>query len=69
MLLNIATKIFGSSNDRQIKKMHTYVEQINALEPDFVKLSDTELKAKTQEFRTRLENGETPLFVKRPNAP
>tara|TARA_R110002124_G_scaffold64985_2_gene177448 strand:- start:252494 stop:255238 length:2745 start_codon:yes stop_codon:yes gene_type:complete len=59
MLLNIATKIFGSSNDRQIKKMHTYVEQINALEPDFVKLSDTELKAKTQEFRTRLENGET----------
>ena len=49
MLLNIATKIFGSSNDRQIKKMHTYVEQINALEPDFEKLNDDELKAKTPE--------------------
>lgn len=59
MLLNLATKIFGSSNERQLKKLNGYVEKINALEPEFEKLNDEELKAKTDEFRTRLENGET----------
>ncbi|MEC7576004.1 MAG: DEAD/DEAH box helicase, partial [Pseudomonadota bacterium] len=59
MLLNFATKIFGSSNERQLKKMRVYVEKINALEPEFEKLDDAALKGKTAEFRTRLENGET----------
>ena len=60
MLLNkIAKALFGSANDRFVKKQFKIVEQINALEPDFVKLSDEQLKAKTQEFRARLENGET----------
>ena len=59
MLLNLATKIFGSSNERQLKKLNGYVEKINALEPELEALNDAELKAKTSEFRTRLENGET----------
>ena len=59
MLGKIARKIFGSANDRFIKKQYKIVEQINALEPDFIKLSDDELKAKTDEFRKRIKNGET----------
>jgi len=59
MLGQIARKIFGSANDRFVKKQYKTVNQINALEPDFIKLSDEELKAKTDEFRQRLKNGET----------
>ncbi|OFW87930.1 MAG: preprotein translocase subunit SecA [Alphaproteobacteria bacterium RIFCSPHIGHO2_12_FULL_45_9] len=59
MLLNFATKIFGSSNERVIKNMRSKVEEINALEPSIAKLSDDELKAKTQEFRSRIEGGAT----------
>ena len=59
MLLNLATKIFGSSNERQLKKLRVYVDKINALEPEFEKLDEAALKGKTAEFRTRLENGET----------
>ena len=59
MLGQIARKIFGSANDRFVKKQYKIVNQINALEPDFVKLSDEQLKAKTIEFRERLKKGET----------
>ena len=59
MLTDIARKIFGSANDRFIKKQHKLVEQINALEESFIKLSDEELKNKTIEFRNRLKEGET----------
>ena len=59
MLGKIARKIFGSANDRFVKKLYKIVNQINALEPNFIKLSDEELKAKTDEFRGRLKNGET----------
>ncbi len=59
MLGKIARKIFGSANDRFIKKQYKIVNQINALEPDFIKLSDEQLKAKTEEFRQRIKNGET----------
>lgn len=59
MLGKIARKIFGSANDRFVKKLYKTVNKINALEPDFIKLSDEELKAKTDEYRTRLKNGET----------
>jgi preprotein translocase subunit SecA len=58
MLLNFATKIFGSSNDRIIKNMRPKVEVINAMETDFVSLSDDQLKAKTTEFKARIANGE-----------
>ena len=59
MLGKIARKIFVSANDRFIKKQYKIVNQINALEPDFIKLSDEQLKAKTEEFRQRIKNGET----------
>ncbi|CCG88283.1 preprotein translocase subunit SecA [Erwinia piriflorinigrans] len=58
MLIKLLTKIFGSSNDRTLRRMRKAVEQINKMEADFVKLSDDELKAKTVEFRARLEKGE-----------
>ena len=59
MLTDIARKIFGSANDRFVKKQYKIVEQINALEESFIKLSDEELKNKTLEFRNRLKEGET----------
>lgn len=59
MLNKIARTLFGSANDRFVKKQFRTVEKINALEPEFVKLSDEELRAKTDEFRSRLKNGET----------
>ena len=58
-MLNIARKLFGSSNDREIKRMRPIVDQINALEPDFVELDDAALAQKTVEFRERHENGES----------
>ncbi len=51
-------KIFGTRNERLIRKMLPLVERINALEPDFDKLSDDELKAKTPEFKGRIAKGE-----------
>ncbi|WP_455817627.1 preprotein translocase subunit SecA [Pseudomonas cerasi] len=58
MLIKLLTKVFGSSNDRTLRRMRKSVELINKMEPDFEKLSDEELKAKTVEFRARLEKGE-----------
>src|SRR5699024_9746434 len=54
----IVTKIFGSRNERAIRRMRKVVAQINQLEPEFEKLTDDELKAKTDEFRERLKKGE-----------
>ena len=59
MATNILTKIFGSRNDRLLKQYRTVVARINALEPDFEKLSDDALRAKTQEFKERVAKGET----------
>lgn len=59
MLNKIARALFGSANDRFVKKQFKIVEKINALEPLIEKLSDQELKAKTDEFKNRLKNGET----------
>lgn len=59
MLNKIARAVFGSANDRFVNKQFRIVENINALEPDFIKLSDQELKEKTNEFRQRLIDGET----------
>ena len=53
------TKIFGSRNQRLVKAYRRRCAQINALEPSMKKLSDEELKAKTGEFRARLDRGET----------
>lgn len=59
MLTKLLTKVFGSRNDRTLRRMRKLVGVINGMEPAMEKLSDDELKAKTDEFRGRLEKGET----------
>jgi preprotein translocase subunit SecA len=58
MASNILTKIFGSRNDRLLKTYRKTVERINALELEYEKLSDDQLRAKTQEFKDRVAAGE-----------
>ena len=53
----LAKAIFGSANDRQVKKYQPRVDAINALEPEYAALSDDQLRAKTQEFRDQLAAG------------
>ncbi|MEM9681955.1 MAG: preprotein translocase subunit SecA [Pseudomonadota bacterium] len=55
----ILRSVFGTSNDRLVKQMQPTVAAINALEPELESLSDEELKAQTERFRERLEQGET----------
>jgi preprotein translocase subunit SecA len=59
MLEDILKKFFGTNHDRQIKKIQPRVHAINALEPEFKKLSDAQLKAKTAEFKQKLDQGAT----------
>ncbi|MRD47197.1 preprotein translocase subunit SecA [Caenimonas koreensis] len=59
MAKNILTTIFGSRNDRLLKQYRRVVERINALEPELEKLSEAQLRGKTDEFKARLANGET----------
>ncbi|PSU32712.1 preprotein translocase subunit SecA [Photobacterium lutimaris] len=58
MLSKLLTKVIGSRNDRTLRRMRKIVDQINKLEPQFESLQDEELKAKTVEFRERIEQGE-----------
>ena len=60
MISKLLKKIFGSRNDRLLKQYSAVVRQINALEAGLQKLSDDELRAKTDEFRKRLADGATP---------
>ncbi|MGE5548808.1 MAG: preprotein translocase subunit SecA [Solirubrobacterales bacterium] len=53
----IARRLFGTANDRIIKGLKKDVDAVNALEPDFAKLTDAELRGKTDEFRRRLAEG------------
>ena len=55
----LARRLFGTVNDRIVKRMRPRVEAINALEPDLEKLSDQDLKARTEWLRKRLAEGET----------
>ena len=57
--MNIFTKIFGDANEKQIKNLRPFVEKINQLELDWQKLTDQQLKNKTQEFKDRLAKGES----------
>lgn len=59
MLGIILKKILGSNNERVLKKMHPLVDKINSLEPAAKELQDHELKAKTSEFKQRIEKGES----------
>ena len=55
----IARRIFGSANDRRVKRYQPKVDAINALEPQMKALSDAELRAKTAEFKAEIEKGRT----------
>ncbi len=57
MALNIVRKIFGSRNERLLKRMSRVVRRINALEPELEGLSDEQLRARTDEFRQRIKDG------------
>ncbi|MDY0148231.1 MAG: hypothetical protein RBR56_09295, partial [Halothiobacillus sp.] len=59
MIASIVRKIFGTRNDRVIKQMQQRVAEINALEPKMQALDDAALRAKTDEFYQRWQNGET----------
>ena len=59
MAINFLTKIFGSRNDRTIKQYRKTVVLINGLEAQYEALSDEQLRAKTDEFRTRVAQGES----------
>ncbi len=59
MLGSVLKKVFGTKYERDVNKLMPLVEQIKSFEPALKKLSDAELKAKTDEFRQRLRQGET----------
>ncbi len=59
MIGSLARKIFGSANDRYIKRQQKIVDKINSLEPQISSLDDNALRAKTNEFRNRIKQGET----------
>jgi len=58
-MLNILNKIFGTKNERELKRLFAYVDNINSLEPSYVSMTDEELRNKTVEFKNRLLSGET----------
>ncbi|MGB9822097.1 preprotein translocase subunit SecA [Thermodesulfovibrio sp.] len=58
-MVKILEKIFGTKNERELKRYFKIVEEINAIEPEISKLSDEALKAKTEEFKERLSKGES----------
>ncbi|TCS72464.1 protein translocase subunit secA [Sulfuritortus calidifontis] len=57
MIPNLLKKIFGSRNERLLKQYRAVVAKINALEPEFERLSDSELAAKTEEYKRRYQDG------------
>ncbi|CDT70381.1 Protein translocase subunit secA [Vibrio coralliirubri] len=59
MITKLLTKVIGSRNDRTLRRLRKIVKEINNFEPSFEALSDEELKAKTVEFRERLDKGES----------
>jgi len=57
--MGLFSKVFGSRNERELKKIMPIVDRIEALEPEYKTLTDSELRAKTDEFKQRLSSGET----------
>ena len=57
--MGLMEKIFGTYSDRELKKIEPLVNKVMSLEGEMEKLSDTELKDKTEEFKNRIKNGET----------
>src|SRR5690625_4877274 len=58
-MLGMLKRIFGDGNKKELKRLEQIADQIEALEPEYEKLSDEQLKAKTEEFKERLSNGES----------
>ncbi len=58
-MLKRLTGLWGDSNEKEVRRLQPFVDQINPLEPGVQSLSDSELRAKTDEFRSRLADGET----------
>ncbi len=59
MIKSVAKAVFGTADDRTIKKMSKTVKKINSLEPEIEILTDLQLKGKTEEFKMRISNGES----------
>ncbi len=59
MIGALAQRMFGTANERILKQLEPPVEAINALEPELVALSDDELRARTEVFRKRINEGES----------
>jgi len=55
----IARKLFGSRNERELKKIYPCLDKVNTLEPEIRKMSNSQLQAKTAEFKERHERGES----------
>jgi len=60
-MLSLIKKIVGTKNDREIKRISPYVDDVNRLEAEYQRLSDAELKTKTDQFRGRLAEGTASL--------
>ncbi|WP_031472618.1 preprotein translocase subunit SecA [Agathobaculum desmolans] len=58
-MANFLTKIFGTHSSHELKKIYPIADKVDALEEQYKKLTDAELRAKTDEFKTRYQNGET----------
>ncbi len=58
MIMTFLTKIFGSKNQREIRRIQPFIEEINTREAEIKALTDDQLRGKTLEFKARLENGE-----------
>jgi len=59
MLASLATKLFGSKNEREVKRLGKIVEQVNAFESKLEVLSDDQLREKTTEFKQQVASGKT----------
>ena len=57
--MGLLTKLFGTRSEREVKSLTATVDKIEALEPEYQALTDQQLRAKTDEFKARLANGET----------
>ena len=59
-MLNLIKKIVGTKNDREVKRIRPYVIEINELEGEYQKLSDAELRGKTEQFKKRVREATDP---------
>ena len=57
MLGAVARKLFGSSNDRRVRKYQPRVDEISALEPELIALTDDQLRARTEDFKKQVADG------------